>query len=155
MPCEPGSFSRGRPTMSQDKSTLKPNLTRRDALKLLGTGATAALAADQLSAADNLQQSTTRRVDVVVVGAGFAGMMAARSLIRSGRKVVVLEARNRVGGRVKPANLAGHAIDGGGMWVGPTQTRLMETIKEYGLHTRPQFLEGKNTTEANGKRSNG
>lgn len=141
--------------MSQDKSTLKPNLTRRDALKLLGTGATAALAADQLSAADNLQQSIPRRVDVVVVGAGFAGMMAARSLIRSGKKVVVLEARSRVGGRVKPATLAGHAIDGGGMWVGPTQTRLMETIKEYGLHIRPQFLEGKNITEVNGNRFTG
>ena len=87
-----------------------------------------------------------------IVGAGFAGMITARSLIRSGKMVVVLEARNRVGGRVKPAMLAGHPIDGGGMWVGPTQTRPLETIKEYGLHTRPQFLDGKNIVEVNGKR---
>jgi monoamine oxidase len=100
--------------MSRDKSTLNPNLTRRDALKLLGTGATATLAAAPLYASDPSQPTAAHRVDVVIVGAGFAGMMAARSLIRSGKKVVVLEARNRVGGRVKPAMLAGHPIDGGG-----------------------------------------
>lgn len=126
--------------------------TRRDALKLLGSGAAVALPAEGLLANDNPQPSAVRQTDVVIVGAGFAGMMAARSLIRSGKKVVVLEARNRVGGRVKPATLAGHAIDGGGMWVGPTQTRLLETIKEYGLHTRPQFTEGKNILEIDGKR---
>lgn len=38
------------------------------------------------------------------------------------------------------------------MWVGTSQTRLLETIKEYGLHTRPQFLEGKNILEVDGKR---
>ncbi len=128
------------------------NLTRRDALKLLGSGAAVALPAEGLLANDNPQPGAVRQTDVVIVGAGFAGMMAARSLIRSGKKVVVLEARTRVGGRVKPATLAGHAIDGGGMWVGPTQTRLLETIKEYGLHTRPQFLEGKNISEVGGTR---
>jgi monoamine oxidase len=137
--------------MSDDGSELAASLTRRDALKLLGAGAAVTLPANGF-ASENPQPSANRQVDVVVVGAGFAGMMAARSLVRSGKKVVVLEARDRVGGRVKPAMLAGHPIDGGGMWVGPTQTRLLETIKEYGLHTRPQFTEGKNILEVEGKR---
>ncbi|MBI3476561.1 MAG: flavin monoamine oxidase family protein [Acidobacteria bacterium] len=129
----------------------KRALSRREAIKALGVGGAAAIAVDPLLA-QGPAQSSAHRVDVVIVGAGFAGMMAARSLIRSGKKVVVLEARNRVGGRAKPAMLAGHPIDGGAMWVGPTQTRLLETIKEYGLHTRPQFLKGKNILEVNGKR---
>ena len=138
--------------MSPGKPKLKPNLTRREALKLLGTGATAALVAGQLYASDNLQQSTAHQVDVVIVGAGFAGMMAARSLIRSGKRVVVLEARDRVGGRIKAGKIAGHAVDVGGMWVGPTQTRLLELIKEYGLTTTPQYITGKNVVQVAGKR---
>jgi monoamine oxidase len=69
--------------------------------------------------------------------------------------VVVLEARDRVGGRVKAATIAGHLVDVGGMWVGPTQTRLLDLIKEYGLHTVPQFESGTNITEVDGKRLKG
>lgn len=94
-----------------------------------------------------------QQTDIIVVGAGFAGMMAARSLVRSGKRVVVLEARDCVGGRVRAGKLAGYPIDTGGMWVGPTQTRLLETIKEYGLHTTPQFEEGKGIVELAGKRT--
>ena len=79
-------------------------------------------------------------------------MSAARFLHRQGKKVVVLEARDRVGGRVKAAKIAGRAIDAGGMWVGPTQTRLLDLIKEYGLHTVPQFETGTNIAELGGKR---
>ena len=120
--------------MIPDKSTLKANLTRRDAFKLLGAGAIALVAAEQLHAAG---PSSASQTDVVVVGAGFAGLSAARALVRQGRKVVVLEARDRVGGRVKSVRIAGRSVDGGGMWVGPTQTRLLDLIKEYGLHTVP------------------
>jgi len=142
------------PTMSEekDKSTLRSNLTRRDALKLLGAGATVLVAADQLHAVDVSQPSPALKADVVVVGAGFAGLSAARALMRQSKKVVVLEARDRVGGRVKAAQIAGRAIDAGGMWVGPTQTRLLDLIKEYGLHTVPQFETGANIAELGGKR---
>lgn len=125
-------------------------LTRREALKLLGVG-TAATLAPSLHTPSSVN-GTTQTVDVVVVGAGMAGMMAARTLVRRSKRVVVLEARDRVGGRVKPGKLAGHAVDVGGMWVGPTQTRLLELIKEYGLHTTPQFEDGKGVVEWNGKR---
>src|ERR1700675_2629148 len=97
--------------MSEDKSKLQSNLTRRDALKLLGAGATALVATAPLHSAEVPHQGSTPQVDVVIVGAGFAGLSAARTLSRQGKKVVVLEARDRVGGRVKAANIAGHLGD--------------------------------------------
>jgi len=138
--------------MSEDKSNLQSNLTRRDALKLLGVGATALVAPAQLHSAEAPHQGSTTQAEVVVVGAGFAGLSAARALRHQGKKVVVLEARDRVGGRVKVAKIAGRAIDVGGMWVGPSQTRLLELIKEYDLHTVPQFETGLNIAEFGGKR---
>jgi monoamine oxidase len=94
-------------------------------------------------------------VDVVIVGAGFSGLSAARALVKAGKRVVVLEARNRVGGRVKAGQVAGRTVDVGGMWVGATQTRLLELIKEFDLHLVPQFETGKNVTEANHQRYEG
>jgi len=138
--------------MSNDQSKSQSNLTRRDALKLLGAGATALVAADQLHSAETPHQGSSTQAEVVVVGAGFAGLSAARTLSRQGKKVVVLEARDRVGGRVKAAKIAGRAVDAGGMWVGPSQTRLLELIKEYDLHTVPQFETGLNIAEFGGKR---
>ena len=128
-------------------STFKTNVTRRDALKLLGTGAAATVSAGQLHADDNPRHSVPAQTDVVIVGAGFAGMIAARNLLRAGKKVIVLEARDRVGGRVKAGTIAGQTVDVGGMWVGPTQTRLLDLVKEYGLHTTPQYISGKNVEQ--------
>lgn len=93
--------------------------------------------------------------DVIVVGGGFSGLAAARALKAAGRRVVVLEARDRVGGRVKPGRIAGVTIDLGGMWLGPTQTRLAELAKGYGVATYPTFLDGKNLFEVNGVRGTG
>jgi monoamine oxidase len=136
----------------KNKSISQSGLNRRDALKLLGAGATALVAVDQLRAAEVPNPVPSTRTGVVVVGAGFAGLSAARTLIRQGKKVVVLEARDRVGGRVKAGKIAGRIVDVGGMWVGPTQTRLLDLIKEYGLHTVPQFESGTNIAELGGKR---
>src|SRR5215471_5995869 len=128
----------------------KLSFSRRDLLRALGVGAATTLAPNLSRGSE---KSETGTADVVIVGAGFAGLTAARSLIRKGRRVVVLEARDRVGGRVKAGKLAGHAVDVGGMWIGPTQTRLLELIKEYGLHTTPQFEDGKSVVELKGKRT--
>jgi len=54
---------------------------------------------------------------------------------------------------VKGGQLAGHPVDLGGMWVGPTQTRLLALIDEYAFHTTPQFDKGKTIADLNGKRS--
>lgn len=140
--------------MSGDKIALKMNFTRRDAIRLLGTGTAGTLATELLHGEGQAPlNDVAGKTEVVVVGAGFAGLAAARSLVQQGKKVVVLEARDRVGGRVKAGKLAGHAIDVGGMWVGPTQTRLLELIKEYGLHLVPQFEDGKDISELNGSRT--
>ncbi len=91
----------------------------------------------------------------MVVGAGFAGMIAARALTGAGRRVVVLDARDRVGGRVKVGKIAGQTVDLGGQWVGPKQTRLLALLREYGIPTTPQFVAGRSLIELNGRRLTG
>ena len=65
-------------------------------------------------------------VDVVVIGAGLAGLTTARELTRKGEdSVVVLEARERVGGRTLNLPIGGgHIVEGGGEWIGPGQNRI-------------------------------
>ncbi len=83
--------------------------------------------------------------DVVVVGAGLAGLSAARSLLEGGVDVVVLEARNRVGGRTHSVvEDGGRVIEYGGQWVGPTQDRALGLVEEFGLDTFTQYSDGDN-----------
>ena len=122
----------------------------RNVLRLLGVGPAGALIPDVSQAAPGPPQP--RRVDAIIVGAGMAGLAAARTLRRSGKKVVVVEARDRVGGRVKAGKLAGHTIDLGGMWVGPSQTRLLDLLREYHIATMRQCLSGKGIVDFAGRR---
>ncbi|MEM9725760.1 MAG: FAD-dependent oxidoreductase [Pseudomonadota bacterium] len=82
------------------------------------------------------------KVDCVVIGAGFAGLTAATALQAAGRSVAVLEARDRVGGRTAPGTLAGLTIDLGGMWLGPTQTRLAALAERHQMRTYKNWIEG-------------
>lgn len=83
--------------------------------------------------------------DVVVVGAGFAGLRAAERISKAGRSVTVLEARDRAGGRICPGEIAGHTIDLGGMWLAPTQRRLDALTRDLGMVRYPTWLEGECT----------
>jgi monoamine oxidase len=93
-----------------------------------------------------------RDVDVVVVGAGLAGLAAARALRAAGRDVVVLEARDRVGGRTLNEPIGdGKVVEIGAQWVGPTQDRVLNLIAELGLETFPTYGEGANLFERGGR----
>ncbi|TQK20881.1 monoamine oxidase [Microbacterium sp. SLBN-154] len=81
--------------------------------------------------------------DVAVVGAGFAGISAARRLHDRGHRVVVLEASGRVGGRAQTTQLAGGTVDLGGQWIGPSQTRMNALLRERGLTDYPSFTSGR------------
>ena len=70
-------------------------------------------------------------VDAVVVGAGYAGLVAARKLSEEGCSTVVLEARDRVGGRTHTVEEAGASVDLGGQWIGPTQDRIAALATDF------------------------
>jgi monoamine oxidase len=91
--------------------------------------------------------------DVLIVGAGLAGLTAARELTRAGLDVVVLEARDRVGGRTWTSELNGVHFDFGGQWIGPTQRRMHALVDEFGLATKPTPVDGRTVLLLRGRRS--
>ena len=94
----------------------------------------------------------SREADVVVVGAGLAGLAAARKLTAEGIDCVVLEARDRVGGRTLNHSIGdGKIVEVGGQWVGPTQTRVLELMRELGLESFPTYDQGEHVIEYEGE----
>jgi monoamine oxidase len=81
--------------------------------------------------------STTHDADVIVVGAGFAGVTAARELRRQGHRVLVLEARDRIGGRTWTDRRLGRDLEMGGTWVHWVQPHTWAELTRYGIGVTP------------------
>lgn len=141
----------------------QPDLTRR---RLLGGAAAlgAGLAGGEaLAAAAGAAKATPsageRSCDVAIVGAGFAGLAAARRLAATGRSVLVVEARDRVGGRTLNRAVSvggarpGTVVEVGGQWVGPTQDRVLALLKEFDIPTFKTWGRGKAVDVRGGERA--
>ncbi|MGO4103034.1 flavin monoamine oxidase family protein [Leifsonia sp. YAF41] len=87
---------------------------------------------------------TTIDRDVIIIGAGASGLTAATELKKAGLTVAVLEARDRVGGRLWTDEIDGAMLEIGGQWVSPDQDALKETLAELGLETYDRYREGEN-----------
>jgi monoamine oxidase len=97
--------------------------------------------------------SSSTFVDVVVVGGGYSGLSAAWALSKRGHSVIVLEARDRVGGRAWTQKVPGGGwVDNGGQWIGPGQTHIFELAKEVGVGTFPTFQTGHHILVFGGER---
>ena len=132
---------------------MKAPITRRRFIAgTVAATAAAAVSAPEVAAADGAV-SGTRRADVVVVGAGLAGLVAARRLVAAGRSVIVLEARDRVGGRVWNYDLGhGRVFERGGQFIGPTQDHIAQLARELHVGTFPVYDDGDDVYVADGER---
>ena len=126
-------------------------LTRRQLIQAGAAGA----AVSALPTAAFAASKKVKKADVAIVGAGFSGLVAARALAAKGHSVVVLEARDRVGGRTQNASIAGgRAIaEIGGQFVGPTQDRILALAKAVDVDTFPVYNKGNNVFVARGQRA--
>ncbi|MEV6228347.1 FAD-dependent oxidoreductase [Saccharopolyspora shandongensis] len=93
------------------------------------------------------------RYDVVVIGAGFAGLTAARELREAGKDVLVLEARDRIGGSTwyQPEGFDGFGLEMGGTWIVPQQTHVWAEVQRYDVPIKDSELPGRMTWSDHGK----
>ncbi len=128
-------------------------LTRRG---LLGTATAGAAAAALPSGAEAAAKTSTRTksADVIVVGAGLAGLAAARDVVAAGKSAIVLEARGRVGGRTLNQGIGGgEVIEVGGQWIGPTQDAMATLAKDVGVGTFKTYNTGNNLYYVDGTKT--
>ncbi|MGA2010534.1 MAG: flavin monoamine oxidase family protein [Solirubrobacteraceae bacterium] len=135
-------------------------ISRREAIAGAAAGAGAAVLADPAAAAARsgatarAGAAAARRADVVVVGAGLAGLTAATDLAAAGHSVVVLEARDRVGGRTLNHPLGrGEVVEVGGQWVGPGQDRIVARARSVGVGTFKTYTTGAQIFEYGGRQT--
>jgi monoamine oxidase len=94
----------------------------------------------------------TVEADVAIVGAGLAGLVAARRVGAAGGRPLVVEARERVGGRLLNEEIGeGKVVEVGGQWIGPTQERIAALAAELGIDTFPTHDAGRHMIEMKGR----
>ena len=134
----------------------RSELSRRELLGgAAATGAAIALPGAAEAEAARRRRPRRRTADVVVVGAGLAGLVAARELRRAGKRVIVMEARGRIGGRCYSRAIPGASdvANLGATFVGPTQRRIAALARELGVGTFPTYNSGRNVLFFNGRRA--
>ena len=114
---------------------------------VLGGSAAAALAPLAASGQQSNPGPTTETADVVVIGGGLSGLIAARQLSGAGASVILLEARDRVGGRTYHGPVGTRRFDLGAQFVGPTQSKVRALAAEFGLQIKPLFSAGRRIWE--------
>ncbi|MEU8579109.1 flavin monoamine oxidase family protein [Streptomyces abikoensis] len=108
-------------------------LGRRSLLKAVGATSLAASLSPVLAGTARATEET--RLDAIVIGAGYAGGTVARELGAKGLRTLVLEARDRIGGRIWTGSFAGQTVDFGGGWLGPQQELAQKEVARYGIKT--------------------
>ncbi len=113
------------------------SVTRRDFIGAAGIAVAAAgLAPLDAVAADESPSAASGEYDVIIIGGGFCGVTTARECRQAGYRVLLLEARNRLGGRTFTANFNGRPVDMGGTWVHWSQPHVWSEIRRSGLMLR-------------------
>jgi monoamine oxidase len=89
-------------------------------------------------------------LDAIVIGAGLSGLVCARKLVAGGARVRVLEARDRVGGRLLTGDAGGAPVDLGGQWLTAGQTRLLALADDLGIRTYEHARAGRAIIDESG-----